>query len=233
VSALEDLLGSIEASRGLVIDTLDPESPEIYVFLMDRFAHTDVSSDLVFQFVFRSFYRLDSAGLTKAFKYEYFAALQRLRASSTIDIETVATHFHAFPRLKGDNTLQFSFVTKLAHTIDPSAPIFDNEVAQVFGFRRPASGTFTERLHGHLEFHTWLRSTYQTVIAKGLLARTIDLFRQQFARQARVIGETKTLDFIFWSAGKLIKRQKLPTAPGKSFHLTPRLVPFGRSGRRR
>ena len=60
MSRLEELMGAIEASRSRVIEALNPESPAIYTFLMDRFAHSDVAQDPVFQFVFRSFYRLET-----------------------------------------------------------------------------------------------------------------------------------------------------------------------------
>lgn len=213
MSSIEDLMTAVEANRVQVIDALDAESPAVYAFLMNRFAHSDVSQDPIFQFVFRSFYRLDLGGLTRDFKSEYFATLQRLRGASTVDLAELAARFHAFPTLRGSNALQWSFLSKLAHTIDPSSPIFDAEVATLFAFRRPASGSIAERLDTYTEFHRKLCSTYRTIIENGLVRQTIQLFRTRFPMYASAVGETKTLDFIFWSAGKLLRRKQLPGAP--------------------
>jgi hypothetical protein len=72
VNTLEELAGYIDTHRDQVIENLDPESIDVYVFLSRRFSEVDISKDRLFRFVFRSFYRMDSAGLTDEFKTEYF-----------------------------------------------------------------------------------------------------------------------------------------------------------------
>lgn len=56
---LDELTSYINGHRGLVLNNLNPESLDVYVFLSKRFSECDASKDRVFQFVFRSFYRLD------------------------------------------------------------------------------------------------------------------------------------------------------------------------------
>ena len=63
-----------------IFNSLHIESIEVYRFLIKRFRETDdITKDEVYQFLYRSFYRIDNAGLTKEFKNEYFKILQEYR----------------------------------------------------------------------------------------------------------------------------------------------------------
>lgn len=130
--------------------------------------------------------------------------------------------FHKIPRLKGDNSLQFSFVTKLAHTINISYPIYDEEVARAFSFTKPSSGTFETRLEKLLTFYAMLRLAYSDILAECLLSETIQAFRAKFSEQTETMHDVKVLDFFFWSAGKLIRTNQLTAAPNRVFDLARR-----------
>ena len=62
----------IENDADAILQTLSRESIDVYRFLSERFITFDPKDDAVFQFVFRSFYRLDNAGLTPEFKERFF-----------------------------------------------------------------------------------------------------------------------------------------------------------------
>lgn len=222
MNILAEFTTYIDTHRDRVLDNLDPASIDVYVFLSKRFGECDVSKDRLFQFLFRSFYRLDSAGLTKEFKTEYFKMLQGLRGADAVDLQALAQRFHEFPRLKGDKSLQFSFVTKLAHTISVSYPIYDDEVANAFAFTKPASGEFQTRLARFLTFYAWLGSAYSTVLTNGLMSQTVQDFRTKFSEQVPYLADVKVLDFIFWSTGKLIRKKQLTAVPNRVFDKGPR-----------
>jgi hypothetical protein len=230
MNTLHELASYIDAHRDQVLENLDPESVDVYVFLSKRFGECDASKDRVFQFVFRSFYRLDFAGLTDAFKTEYFKALENLRGADFVDLKALAERFYVIPRRKGDKSLQFSFATKLAHTINVSYPIFDDEVAHAFGFTKPASGEFQTRLARFLKFYEWLRQAYETILEDRLMRQTVEAFRTKFSTQAPHLDDVKVLDFIFWSAGKLIRVEKLTAAPNRVYEPTHRRRRKGESG---
>lgn len=122
----------IEDNLKRIIDNIDQESIDVYNFLKDEFSKSDVNNNHLFQFVFRSFYRIDNAGLTPEFKKEYFKILEEYRSKSKLNFEEVLRRLYEFPNRKGNkNTFQFSFVTKMFNTIDNSMPIYDSEVANV------------------------------------------------------------------------------------------------------
>lgn len=139
----------IEQNADSIVRDIGRESIDVYRFLSDRFLQSNVSSDTIFQFVFRSFYRLDNAGLTDIFKTRYFELLEANRRNESIDLTSIVTELYEFPNRKSHNTLQFSFATKLANTVNCSYPIYDSKVGLMFDFQVPGSyKAFEVRLAG-------------------------------------------------------------------------------------
>jgi len=103
---------------------LNQGSIDVLKFLQSEFYKGDVSRNQLFQFVFRSFYRLDNAGLTPEFKKKYFELMESSRGKQLFDIKIILCELEKFPRTKekkkGEEkgSLQFSFATKLMNTID-------------------------------------------------------------------------------------------------------------------
>ncbi|MFJ7311829.1 hypothetical protein ACIQVE_03505 [Pseudomonas sp. NPDC098747] len=114
-----------------VLGELSTESVTVYRFLSERFKTYDPAQDELFQFVFRSFYRLDSAGLTAAFKKRFFELMSSARLEGRADVGAITTELRDYPNLKGQQSLQFSFATKLAATISPHLPIHRGRFAQI------------------------------------------------------------------------------------------------------
>ena len=127
----------IENHSTEIIRNIEQESVDVYNFLKKEFYESNVNENYLFQFVFRSFYRIDNAGLTPEFKKEYFKILEENRNEKQLDFEKVLRRLYSFPNRKGQNTLQFSFVTKMSNTINDVTPIYDSEVAKMFSMSRP------------------------------------------------------------------------------------------------
>ncbi len=186
-----------------IIDGIGRESVDVYLFLLEEFARGPVTENFVFQFVYRSFYGIDQAGLTPKFKSAYFEYLEQHRGVLELDLGAVTERLRNFPNRKGDTTLQFSFVTKLANTVNSSYPIYDGEIAKVFAFQAPYSyKPFSDRLKLYLDFYEFLRQFYKDVTADESMKVLVELFKSTYST-AVGIPPVKILDFIFWSSGKL------------------------------
>lgn len=187
-----------------IVRAIGQESVDVYCFLSDEFKRTSVVENRVYQFVYRSFYRLDNAGLTPEFKHMYFRLLQETRNTSEVDLPEVTRTLFAIPNRRGQQSLQFSFVSKLANTVNPNYPIYDAEVASVFGFRAPYNyKKFDVRLGEYMVFYNGLRNNYERIIAENLLSGPRQKFREIYDAPVNRVPEIKVLDFIFWAAGKL------------------------------
>lgn len=122
----------IEENAEPIVRAIRHEAVSVYAFLADEFSQGSIASNYVFQFLYRSYYRLDNAGLTVDFKSRYFNLLEDCRNSTSVDLEHLARELYQYPTLRGRQSLQFSFVTKLANTVNNAYPIYDAEVARVF-----------------------------------------------------------------------------------------------------
>lgn len=111
-------LADIESNTEEIVLAIGRESVEVYRFLSAEFMRGSILENYVFQFAFRSFYRLDNAGLTPNFKREYFVLLEEARNLNEVDLPGLARKLFHIPNRKGQQSLQFSFVSKLANTVN-------------------------------------------------------------------------------------------------------------------
>jgi hypothetical protein len=193
----------IDQNADSIVHAIGCESIDVYRFLSDRFRRSNVSSDTVFQFVFRSFYRLDNAGLTGTFKIRYFELLEANRGKESIDLTSIVAQLYELPNRKSHNTLQFSFATKLANTVNCSYPIYDSKVGLMFDFQVPANyKAFEVRLSEYMDLYADIQATYARIISNSDLLGARRTFRQVYAVDESQVPETKVIDFIVWQAGK-------------------------------
>lgn len=215
----------IEQNAESIVHAIGRESIDVYRFLSNRFRRNNVSSDTVFQFVFRSFYRLDNAGLTGTFKTRYFELLEAHRGEENIDLTSIVAQLYKLPNLKSHNTLQFSFATKLANTVNCNYPIYDSKVGLMFDFQVPANcKAFEVRLAQYMDQYADIQSTYARVISNCDLIDARRFFRQVYAVDEYQVPETKVIDFIVWQAGKAkeVHKKVAPSLDAESKNSTSR-----------
>ena len=196
----------ITANQNRIFEALGEEPIAAYLFLRSELSRGNVDQNPLFQFVYRSHYRLDNAGLSPKFKTRYFELMERARTSGEINLKKIATELHRYKTLRKYKSLQFSFVTKLAATVNPDYPIYDRAVGRALGFPPPAGGrNFTQGLERYLLFYEWLRGLYTALLAGPTLPAVVEDLKAQYPQdpQAATVPPIKALDFIFWSAGKL------------------------------
>ena len=131
-----------------VVRGVSAKSVANYCRLMRWYGERSVADDVEFQRLFAYFYGINGKGLTGEFKQRYFEILESSRGASQVDVEAVVREPYGIPNSRGRRTLQYSFVTKLAHTANPSYPIYDALVARVFGFRPTYYGEVETRSEG-------------------------------------------------------------------------------------
>ena len=183
------------------------ESVAAYSFLLKEFDRPPVTQNYLFQFVYRSFYRMDNAGLLPNFHNEYFKLMAASRGEKTLDLRALAWKlYNADFNRKNRPSIQSSFVTKLAHTVSPDVyPIYDSEITKDFGFRQPVSKRKEERLEQCLEFHCNLQLLYKEILRSQMMDEQIRNFCDQYVASGVRLPPLKIIDFIFWSAGKHIR----------------------------
>ena len=165
----------------------------------------DVSIDKQFQRMYRAYWRMNVARLDDAFYARYFGLLERLKGTEITDIDRVVRQSLAASSSAGRKSLQFSFATKLVHTLDQRAPVYDSFVAAFYFFKGPSSGdAFDVRLEQLLGFYGFLRTEYARVIRDALLDVAIHQFHDRFPTN-EVLPDERVVDFLLWGFVSLLR----------------------------
>jgi hypothetical protein len=190
------------------IQGLNTESFDVYTFLNNEFKNTeDITKNYLFQFVFRSFYRLDNAGLTPEFKTRYFEILQEYR-NKPIDLKAICLDLSNYKTRKDLNSIQFSFATKLANTIDDSYPIYDSEVIRLFNFKQPYYlKDKNEKIDKYLEQYNYILSTTKELLSNNEVHLILNSLNNFFGESSVKMGDIKKLDTLMWGVGKVLNEK--------------------------
>ena len=199
-----EIIEEIYKRQDEIISSISRESVDVYLWLKDEYKKGNVKDNL-FQFVFRSFYGLDNAGLTNKQKMKYFELL----ANKETNLETILHELYELPTLRRKKSIQFSFTTKLLHTIDNSKPIFDKEVSAVIHKTRTGNNK-EEKIKSAKNLYAYLEDLYPKLIGDKKVQKVINKFRSksEFGDDAKTISDQKVLDFLIWSLGKLKRKKK-------------------------
>jgi hypothetical protein len=195
---IEKLIQQIDEKQDDILSNLDSESITIYSFLKTEYLKGNIQENLVFQFVFRKFYGLDNAGLSEMIKIHFF----KLLAEKQTNLEIILSDLYEIPRKKGDKSMQFSFATKLLHTIDDCKPIYDTEIGSLT-YPRPKHSDKDTMIQSYLELYNKLEQLNAELLENDKIKRVISKFRSQFHVDTKKMSDVKALDFIMWSLGKL------------------------------
>ncbi|MFZ0942698.1 MAG: hypothetical protein WB930_10540 [Syntrophobacteraceae bacterium] len=194
INHLDEILQSIPPSHINNYDDLNGELEQ------DR----NVVTNPEWQKRYKSFYRL--RGLSSNFCQEYFKVLQMNLANMT-SLEHVVNHLYNIPRnVTGARSVQFSFASKLIHTVDPHSPIYDLFVREFYCFSEPSRVVpVHERIPVLLKFHKKLISEYRHVLKDDVLTEAIQQFRKCFS--PKTFTDEKIIDSLIWAFQKWRKGQ--------------------------
>jgi hypothetical protein len=161
-----------------------------------------------YQVNYRKYWGMNAARLSPAYCDTYFQELQAALTNSPT-LRDLVTKLHQVPTHgNARQSLQFSFATKLLHTVDRQTPIYDSFVAAFYFFQPPESTLpVQQRVSDLVGFHDFLSSEYARILANGLLARSILAFRSQYRQQH--FTDVKVIDLLIWAYVDLLNRKGL------------------------
>jgi hypothetical protein len=194
----EYIVKEITENLDKIFANVDRESIEVYRFLKSEYEKGNILDNYLFQFVYRSFYRLDSAGLSEKIKTRYFELLSEKQN----DLEIILSELYDIPTLKDKNSIQFSFATKLLHTLDNDNPIYDKNVDRVIRIKIDGK-TKDEKIRSSVDMFNSLIIVYSEMMEKDEIIDAILRFRMYFNVQKEKVSDVKVLDFIIWTLGKM------------------------------
>lgn len=207
MQSTKDIVGKINLLQVDIIKSFKQESIDVYLFLKSKLDTTDVTYNHLFQYVYRHFYGMNRAGLTDQFYKEYFKTLEKYKNKpESFNLEKAIKRFLEFNsrtrKGKEEKSLQFSFLTKLSHSINPKNPIYDQFVCKACGISQYYDSGKSKKIERLLDAYKKIESIYLSITKENLLSQVVKEFDENFNTEK--LTTTMKYDFIFWEAGKLL-----------------------------
>lgn len=196
----DQIIQNIIEKQDQILSNLNFEDIAVYIFIKNEYDKGDILNNFVFQYVFKSWYRIDKAGWSNEMKNCFF----KLLSEKQIDLKIILSKIYEIPTLRGRNTIQFVFATKLLHTIDNEYPIFDSMVSEVTE-KKVNGNNKNEKINSCIEIQNYLKELYNEKLkTDGEVKKVISEFRSKFEKvDSEKISDIKILDFIIWSLAQL------------------------------
>ena len=195
----KNIISDLSFSQASIINKLGNRKNDIdrYFYITSVFAQNKpISGNEEFKKTYKSFYVMSSAGLSQQHFDKYFELLDR----RVNNLETILNELYKIKTLKQLNSLQFSFATKLLHTLDNNLPIYDNQVKKTLGL--PDTYNFLDsrykKTRALLAYYENLKMIYRQLLEKAPVKKLIEDISKKFGWTADQINDVKILDFILW-----------------------------------
>jgi len=175
----EEIIAAIERARKGIGQYLD---------IMTMFPTVDVSTNRTFQRQFNHFYRIKQR--SEGWYAEYYSFMERGKRNPP-RFEEVLDHLHATL-----GRYEPSFSSKLAATLTPDEPVWDQYVIRNTGQRPPSYSSphkFEQAKTVFQEVRRWYRERLES--SEGRLI--IEIFRE-LMDQHNQITDVKKIDFVLW-----------------------------------
>ncbi len=158
----------------------------------------------LYQNRYRTFWRLNAARLSQDYCRVYFQHLQE-GLNNPPQIGILTNELYQIPtHNNGRQALQFSFCSKLCHMLNRQSPIYDSMIRDFYFFTEPDRNLpLQQRINECLQFHQFLINEYNRILDQGLLAQSIQAFRNRFNPQH--FTDIKVIDSLIWAFVSLLR----------------------------
>ena len=152
----------------------------VKTYLDLRHIFTDAKQRKEFEKKFARYYGLLAAGLTETWLEQYFKLLfdyKKTADSSTY--QDLLLKLYPYHRRKGDNVLQFSFVSKLVAFHDETRPLYDQRVRYFFGLGPPRAGSNEFKISGFVQNLNEIALRYTRWTEEKRFTQILDQMRER------------------------------------------------------
>ena len=207
IEDLKDIIVMIKRNSAKIIQEITQEEIDLYVFIQEQF--TKQKSGVCgkyFKKLFLIFYGTRISQIPtyfdKLFDNNLYNSLHSVKNFDELEniYEELLDSFYS-----DSDKYQYSYISKLVHTINPDFPIYDSNVIVALGLKE-SPDTEQRRKEFWSIIYKKIYNIYQIIVEKELLKEVIENF--SIKREITSMNNIKILDFLFWGAGALIKKNR-------------------------
>lgn len=178
-----------------IMDKLDAKMFDTYFWLQNNLQKRNISTDTEYQRKFAGYYRMRF--VSQKYRSKFFEVFEAVKSQTAPSFRAVSeTLFHV------DGRHEFSFITKMLHTIDPHRPIYDSQVDAALGIHRTYQSNFEKKLRQDETILNRLSTLYQELAVLPDMAEPLTAIDRILPAQRMSVE--KKLDFILWALGGLL-----------------------------
>lgn len=196
-SDYQDLALQIRSNQKAILETITPRMLTTYHWLQDNLYLRDVSTDAEYKKKFAGYYRMRY--VSQPYRERFFSLFESTKHDKDVSFADIARDL-----FQVDGRHEFSFITKMLHTIDPSRPIYDSQVDQALQIHRTYQPNFDFKIQQDEEILRQISFAYRCLEAASEMTEPLAAFDQIIPNRSMNIA--KKLDFLLWALGGIEKK---------------------------
>lgn len=187
----DPLVERICMNKAAILEKISVSMLEKYCWLEENLYKCDLSTDTEYQRRFVHYYRMRF--VSKEYRMAFFNLFEQIKNDQSTSFEEIARELYLI-----DEKHEFSFITKMLHTIDTSRPIYDSQVNAALKLRTYQLD-FEKRLKKDKEILDRISDQYRVLMSSP---EVIELETEIDSKiSPKTISSEKKLDFILWALG--------------------------------
>ena len=193
-----DLVKLIVQRKGDILSKFDNKMMETYRWLQEELYLRDVSVDQEYRKKFSSYYIMRY--VSQEYRDAFFSVFEKIKNKPDISFRDVSYCLYDV-----DQKHQFSFISKMLHTINPHEPIFDSQVCEVLHLHRTYQTSLEGKVRQDEDALSHIVKAYSDMKTSDEVRKM--LVQMDSFTSGYQMTDEKKLDFILWALGGiLIKR---------------------------
>lgn len=188
----ELLVTAVCQNQASIFAKIDPKMLSTYCWLMDNLHIRNIFTDQEYRKKFAGYYRMRF--VSQSYRDAFFTLFEQIKAYPSVPFEEVSTQLYQV-----DHKHEFSFITKMLHTINSTRPIYDSQVDAALRIHRTYQTNFSKRLEQDAKILNEISAYYQDLKSAPQIKDVLTTF-DQIAPMCK-ISTVKKLDFILWALG--------------------------------
>ena len=186
------ILEKIRQNQSAIMEKLNPKVLATYCWLQDNLHKRNVAVDTEYRKKFSGYYRMRF--VSQEYRDQFFKLFEEIKSESSPSFSAVSQKL-----FQVDGKHEFSFITKMLHTIEPSRPIYDSQVDIALGIHRYYQANFEEKLRQDEHILAQISAAYRELASSPGMIELLAEFDKIIP--GHTMSAEKKIDFILWALG--------------------------------
>lgn len=186
------ILEKIRQNQSAIIEKLNPKVLATYCWLQDNLHKRNVAVDTEYRKKFSGYYRMRF--VSQEYRDQFFELFEEIKSESSPSFRVVSQKL-----FQVDGKHEFSFITKMLHTIEPSRPIYDSQVDIALEIHRYYQPNFEEKLRQDEHILAQISAAYRELASSPGMIELLAEFDKIIP--GHTMSAEKKIDFILWALG--------------------------------